>query len=837
MYPAAPHHMIRPRLTDLMRHAMQYSAVIVCASAGCGKTRAVSDFASASQASTVWVQLFEQDNLGSRFWENFCNSIAPVDALAAREYMELGFPDTEDKLDRYVKIRDRGISNQEYMVVYDDVHLLSDPTVIRYLERSIRTLPQNVTAFLLCREYPKINIMDLEIDGLVFNITEDDLNFTYNELVQYTSQQGVAVTPSVLSKVFDDSGGWAFAIGLIIRFLKKSPRYVGYVQESMRENIFNLMQAEAWGAASEGLKRFLARLSLINHLSANLVADLAGADSGLLAELEQQNAYIRRDNFAHTYMIHHLFLGFLRTKQAMLTADEIRDTYARAAVWCAENDFKVDALGYYEKVGDYKGIVAIFDDLPAQIPQDIALYSREIFENAPEGICTEIPLFLPRYWRVLLSLGLISDVILLAKDYEQKILEIREPSVFHQHLLACTYVILGKARMLAGIVDDRYDFDGYYEKAGKILSEYPMITRHLTSYHLAPWISMAGSARKNAPQEFCKALSNVVSCLSDSLKKPLAGLDHLCRGELLLYQGDISAAETTILQALEQARSHGQFENIHRALLYLIRIAVLQGNYVKMTQNLKDLEDAAAPLQYDANSDLLQIAAGWYHYLLRQPQQMPGWIKDRFTPYIHTVFIENYGNQIRTRYCYLTHNYPPLLAYIQELKQRESVLFYRIEMLVLEACTYFHMKKKDLAHSTLHEAYITAAPNDIVLPFIELGKDMRTLSNSALKDPLCKIPHAWLLNIHRRSTTYSKHQAQVITTFKKVHNYENSVNLSALELAILRDLVKGLSRSEIATHQKLSINTINSSVTHIYTKLNAHNIVDAVRIAIERRLL
>ena len=681
------------------------------------------------------------------------------------------------------------------------------------------------------------NLMDLEIDGLVFNITEDELNFTYNELVQYTSQQGVDVTPHVLSKIFDDSNGWAFATGLIIHFLKKSPRYVGYVRESMRKNIFHLMQAEAWDAVSQGLKHFLARLSLINHLSANLVANLAGTDSGLLAELEQQNAYIRLDNFANTYRIHRLFLDFLRTKQSILTEDEIKDTYERAAIWCAENDFKVDALGYYEKVGDYKGIVSIFDDLPAQIPLDIALYSREIFENAPEDTDMEIPLFLPRYLRVLLSLGLIDEVILLAKDYEQKILEIRDPSVFHKHLLACTYIILGKARMLAGIEDDRYDFDGYYKKAGKLLSEYPMLTKHLTSYHLAPWISMAGSARKNAPQEFCKALSNVVSYLSDSLKSPLAGLDHLCRGEILLYQGDISTAETTILQALEKARSHRRFENIHRALLYLIRIAVFQGSYVKMAQYLKELEDAAAPLQYDANSALLQIAAGWYHYLLRQPQQMPGWIKDKFTPYIHTVFIENYGNQIRARYCYLTHNYPPLLAYIQDLKQRESVLFYRIEMLALEACTYFHMKKKDLAHSTLYEAYVAAAPNDIVLPFIELGKDMRTLSNSALKDAACKIPHAWLLNIHRRSTTYSKRQAQVITAFNKAHNYENSVNLSALELTILRDLVKGLSRSEIATNQKLSINTINSSVTHIYTKLNAHNIVDAVRIAIERRLL
>ena len=57
------------------------------------------------------------------------------------------------------------------------------------------------------------------------------------------------------------------------------------------------------------------------------------------------------------------------------------------------------------------------------------------------------------------------------------------------------------------------------------------------------------------------------------------------------------------------------------------------------------------------------------------------------------------------------------------------------------------------------------------------------------------------------------------------------------ELDILADLYHGLSRSEIAARQALSINTINSGITSIFNKLGARSIADVVRIAAEEKLV
>ncbi|MDR1836949.1 MAG: hypothetical protein LBQ89_04740, partial [Treponema sp.] len=63
-------HFKRSRLIQLFMDAMKYPLIMVCAGTGYGKTSAVHDFVQEYQATTVWVQLSERDNVGGRFWEN-----------------------------------------------------------------------------------------------------------------------------------------------------------------------------------------------------------------------------------------------------------------------------------------------------------------------------------------------------------------------------------------------------------------------------------------------------------------------------------------------------------------------------------------------------------------------------------------------------------------------------------------------------------------------------------------------------------------------------------------------------------------------------------------------
>ncbi|MCL2441823.1 MAG: LuxR C-terminal-related transcriptional regulator, partial [Treponema sp.] len=350
-----------------------------------------------------------------------------------------------------------------------------------------------------------------------------------------------------------------------------------------------------------------------------------------------------------------------------------------------------------------------------------------------------------------------------------------------------------------------------------------------------------GVSRKGAPLEGIDSASRSVHHLSACFNGLSTGIDDLTRGELKFYQGDIFGAETLLTNVLTKTRIHFNkgFEFAHRALLYTMRIAVFQGDHQKAEKALKETKMQLDEIDYNNRYFNYDISLAWYYYMMDSPKMIPGWIQENFSPYGHASFNENFGNQMKARYHYKTRNYPPLLSYIQEMRKRESYLYGRVEMLVIEACIHYKMKDRKKACSVLAEAYETAAPNDLLMPFIELGKDMRTLTAYVLKERIPKyaIPKTWLEYVNRKAASYAKHHGFVIAKYRQASGMSNDFIISPREKDILVDLSRGLSRTEIAANRNLSINTIKMVINNVYSKLGAESLADAIRVAIERKII
>ncbi|MDR1753453.1 MAG: LuxR C-terminal-related transcriptional regulator [Eubacterium sp.] len=830
-------YLIRPRISALLADAVKSPLTIVQAGAGCGKTRAVFEFADMSAITTAWMSLSECDNAGSRFWTKYTQMISKWNEAFVEHCRDCGFPDTEDKINRHLTMRKRYTPKHKRLIVFDDMHLINCPNVLLFLERELRTNVKNTSVILICREMPDINLADLSLKGLIPNITEEDLNFTESELAQYLHQQSLSVTKQNQREIFEDTKGWAFSVNLAARSLIKSPGYKGYVRDAMKKNIFKLMQTEVFNNISERLRRFLARLSLIDHLSADLISELAGQNTDLISEMQCQNAYIRFDRYINAYQIHHLFLDFLRSNKNLLTQEEITDTYMIAARWCSMNGFEIDALNYFEKVSDYKSIVAALSAMPVQMPYDIALCAAGIFERAPNELADKIYFFAVMHVRVVIRLGRWQNAVTLMQRYESKFLLLPEDDPFRNRTLGSIYYSWGNISALMGTIVDRYDFDSHYAKMDECLTKSPLASDQYSDMPIGFWASLAGSPRQNSPQEYIESAVRSVNHISHCWNGSTLGLDILCRGELLYYQGDMKASELSITNALRQARENKLFEIEYKSLFYLLRLALWQGNLKKADQTMKDMESRLDEKSYCHRFINLDAAFAWYFCSIRQPEMISSWLKEKFVPYSHAYFAENMGNQIKARYCYLTREFPSLLAYIEGVKKREAILYGRIEMLAIEACVYFQMKERTAALNALKKAYETASPNEIIAPFIELGKDMRSLVCTAIREKDCGIPADWLEIIKRKSTTFAKHQSIMIAEYKRTRGHSSNIILSEREKEILSDLYNGLSRPEISVKHSLSINTVNSVANNIFDKLGAHGIVDVVRIAAEERLV
>ena len=834
-------HFERPRLKRLFMEAVRFPLVMVCAGAGYGKTSAVHDFVEEYQVDTAWIQLSERDNVGGRFWENYVHTMAQVNPAFTNEVSKLGFPDTSDKLNQFHSIAQRFASMEKRIFVLDDFHFIEDPSVIRFVERILLNLPIATSVFMISRSTPRINSIGLASKGQIINISESDLRFTDHELVEYFRQMEIYPKPDSLREIMQDTDGWAFAINLIARAYQKAPGYGGYIRNAMKMNVFKLMETEIWNWISGRLQFFLVRLSLIGHLSVDLIVLLAGEDEGLIAEMERQNAYVRMDSYINAYLIHPLFLEFLSTKQELLSEEEKRETYAIAGNWCNKNGFKIDALSYYEKMGDYPSIVSILFALPAQIPQDIAKYAAVILDRAPVEAFNTVEFLAVLHMRSYMCQGFWKKSIDLGEYYEGLFLALPDENPIKTRTLSRLYYSRSFLRSLMCTMDDCYDFIFYVEKFCECLTKLtdPGI---FPTYSPGPWINRAGSPREGAPEEYITELTRRSVLLSHYLCGFKTGEDELARAELKFFQGDTQAAESLIALALIPARDYKEFGITHLALLYSLRLSIVKGNYTKAEQALKEMKTQLNVVQYSDRYINYDIALAWYYCILGQPDKIPDWLKQDFSPYGHAGFTENFGNQVKARYCYLTRNFPPLLSYIREMKQRESVLFGRVEMLAIEACVHYLTKDKRKAFAALSKAYEAASPNKILMPFIELGKDMRTLTASALKESsgpegtLC-IPKAWLENINRKAASYAKRQTQVISAYKQANRMEDSIVLSPRETDILRDLSHGLSRAEIANNRNLSINTIKMVINNIYAKTGAENTADLIRIAAERRMI
>jgi LuxR family maltose regulon positive regulatory protein len=757
-------------------------------------------------------------------------------AQFAASIKKLGFPDTTEKLNQYLALLKDNADKKRRIMVFDDCHFIESPAVIRFAEEAICNLPIGTTLFLISRSTPQINIAGLVSSDRIFNISEDELRFSENELAQYFRGQDICLSPDSLRKIMQDTEGWAFALNYIVRSYKKAPGYEGYLRNAMKSNIFRFMETEIWDTISARLQIFLVRLSLIDHLSVDLIILLAGGEKNLVTELERQNAYVRRDSYINAFLIHPLFLEFLATKQDHLSKEQKYETYTIAGTWCFKNGFRIDALSYYEKIGSYISIVAMFIGSQSQIPYDIACYAAEIFNRAPSEVFDKVHYLASIHLRTIMCQGLWNEADKKAQYYEARFTKLPDSDPFKKSSLSSIYYCWGITRGIMCLSTDVYDFDVYFEKQSKCYTT-PIDPGRVVLVSPGPWACIVGSSRKEAIHEYLDALKRSREYFARCFVNSEDGRYDLACGEFKFYQADINAAETHITRSLNRAREKKLSEIMHRALFYLMRISILQGNYSKTQQILKDIKSHLDDSDYLNRFIDYDITLCWYYYILNQPEKAPDWLKENFSLYADACFVENYANQMKARYSFMTRNYNPILSYIQDMKQRESFLFGRIEMLAMEACIHYKMKDREKAYAALEEAYDNASCNDILMPFIELGKDMRTLTAFAQKEPNGKIPKTWLEDINRKSASYAKRLAHVTAQYKNAFGIASNVSISPRESEILTDLSHGLSRTEIAASRNLSINTVKMLINSIYMKLGAENLADAIRIASERKYI
>ena len=854
----------RPRLNAMLREAINYPLIIVCAGSGYGKTHAVHSFIKEYRTLTTWLEISERDNNATRFWESYTSKVSLLWPDVGARLLEIGFPETAEAFLKYdVLRREVAMLPGKHIRVFDDIHLLNNPAVIRFFERSANSTPPDQTLILITRTMPDINMIGMIMRGKVFTIQEDALCFTEDEIQKYYTKLKLRVTNENIRNIHNDTQGWALAVNLIGSSMGKDRRYERYALDAMKKNIFRFIEAEISLTVSESLLRFLLRISLIDHLTSGLIKILADDDS-LIEEMEKLNAYIRYDFSMDTYMIHHLLRDYLRKMQEQILADdERRETYQAAGEWCEGRGYHMDAFSYYEKSGDYDAITRNVATLNVQIAPDMARYALEIFERAPEEVKFWNPLYPSMLLKLKINLGQFDEASAIAEKYANDYGS-RPESPGKNKALTAIYGFWGLLRMIMSTYTDNYDFVAYYKKIPEYFYKSPF--RPIGQYKAitsSAWASHVGTNRPGAMEEFIAAISCSIPYVSKILNGYYDGFEELVRGELCYFRGEYMEAEQYLSQAIDRARAYDQYVTQNRSLVYLMQIAVIRGDFASANMNYREMEALLNEKFYSSRYTMYDIGSAFYLIAMGQPENIPEWLKSDFSPYAYPSFLENYANRVKVRYHYETRKYETLLQYIENDLEKQTILFGRIEHKAAQVMCLYKLRRRSEAIAKLAETFELAEWNNIITPFIRYGKDMHAFVSSILKDytifgdepndatacdtncdtncvticETCPIPRMWLEDISSRSSIFAKRKAKVISEYRLANNLEDNTELTEREIAILKDLADGHSRIEIAANRNIQINTVKIAINSIYEKLYAANLPEAIHAAVDRKII
>jgi LuxR family maltose regulon positive regulatory protein len=836
----------RSRIDAQLEKAVQSPVVMVTAGAGYGKSQAVYSFVRKHNVRTTWVQFFEGDNTGDRFWEKFVGAVSVINKNSAARLAAIGFPATERQFSRYMAVPQTDvIPGEKYIFVYDDAHLIRDAAVAGFLERSITTPFPNITSIVIARNEPRFNLSKFEARGQVARITEADLRFNREETFEYFHLMGLQPSVQTISDICHDTEGWVFAVHLAGHSLKHGKNGDSYIPHALRSNIFKLIESEVFSGLSDKLKKFLIKLSLIEQAVPDLLREITGSpeDFSLIDEMEQIGSFIQYDIYLNAYRIHNLLLDYLRNLQSGLSDDERREVWGKAAAWCRRNNRQIGAINYYQKAGDYSGMMAAMYAFPLTLPRETAIRFLAALENIPPEFLKQSTVTIDLRFRLLINLEEFDRVETELREIIGRLEERKRLGQEETQMLAVCYIQMGFLSGITCIHTHDYSFTRYCERGHYYaeLSGYkpPIpLMMNISSY-------VCRAVDPGEMDRYNEALREAAPHMAAAINGCTWGMDDLACAELAFFRGELIRAEQLAGVALDKAREKDQYEIGLCALSYLLRINLCRGNIGAIPALLDQIDACLEQPAFINRGIYHDLVTGIFYLQTGRPKKIAAWLKSEFEESDFNSLVHGLEMLIKAKYHLAEKRYPAVLV---DLERRGSkygpgaFVLGKLEAKVLEAVCRYRMDDTAGALRDMEAAWELAKDNGLYMPFTELGKDMRALAGAALKAPSIKIPKAELEKIRRTAAAYAKNIFAVSEYFRaaapdSAKKSKSGAALSPRELNVLTGLSQGLTREEIARVSAISVNTVKSAVRSIFNKLGAVNRADAVRIATEQGIL
>jgi LuxR family maltose regulon positive regulatory protein len=361
----------REVLLEMLDRAVTRRVTVISAPAGSGKTSLLRAWANRSttiklrRVAFVSVDRDEQD--AQRFWSAVLDALnisAASINLEAQPAVLAGV--ASDQLVDVVRSKLSELLEPVVLIV-DDLHQLRSAEALTQLEQLLAVLPSSARLVLSSRRDPPIRLHQLRLVDEVAEIRANDLRFTEREARELLAVSGVSLSDGGMAALYERTEGWAAGLRLAVISLTGDPDPERFVAEFSGTDraIGEYLMAEMLERQPSEVQNTLLRTSIVDRLNgelADLLTGYAGSERTLL-ELEDANAFVVSLDAQRTWFrYHHLLADFLRLELRRRLADEVPDLHRRAAGWFADHGDAIEAVRHLLAARDWPDAARLLAD-------------------------------------------------------------------------------------------------------------------------------------------------------------------------------------------------------------------------------------------------------------------------------------------------------------------------------------------------------------------------------------------------------------------------------------------------------------------------------------------
>jgi len=794
---------ISERLQESLRPISRCAMTTVVAPMGYGKTTAVnwylSERARTDSAKIIRISVYS-DNLVI-FWKSVQEAFTRAGFDFLRDY-----PCPTDAAGSGLLADDlcHELAGETSCYIFiDDFHLLPNRCASDFLCMLANHLPANVHMIVASRDRFLPASETVRLGARVYPLGTEQLRLNHTELAVYAHRCGTELSEAQIESILYSSEGWFSAVYLNLRTFSERG-----VLPGRNSDIYTTFTAAMIDPLPDKQREFLAIMGLADEFTTEMARFITeDNDAGeILSLLTEQNAFVKCLPDGITYRFHHMMKECAKHSFLTMRAETQQRYWQRFGLWYEQHKQYLHAMTAYRKCENH-------DALLRMVCADAGILLASLHPAEVLAVLNECPV-------MILKAHPLALLVLMRSMFNWRNI----PKMLELKALLLTAIeehpeLSAEERgNLLGECDLIMSFLCYND-----ISAMSRLHRNASAQMSRPAVSIQNSGGwtfgspsvlmmfYRAPGELQSELNEMDECMPHYYKitgNHGQGAETIMRAEALFYQGRFTDAHIALERAYTQIKDNGQ-ENMALCCDFLAWRLSLHVD--AEPRSSFDKRYAALLRQHNASwINIWSATSAYYHALRDEPEKIPEIFARHRLSTVNFLapgkpMVEMIENQVylsQGAYAKVIGRSTELLAMCEGMHYALVALHIRIQT----AAAYERLGKSDEAHIWLSQALFDAAPDGLVMPFVENYDDLEQILTRETKSGLISAIIALGETLRQRKT-----KNVIPPTFAA---------LTPREFEIVNLMAQRLSNREIAEKLYLSEGSIRQYVNQIYGKLH-----------------